>query len=1109
MNRCYIDTEVKSDANLKLVGAAKYFEHPSTHTFVVTYQLEPMVGTRALDLTLDSTIPEDLVEAAADPEVIFWAFNAPFDMQALENLGIYVPIERWRCLMVKALSLGFSGGLDAVLERVGVPYQKERDGARLIRKFCMPQPVNRKIQNWDRHNAPEDWAKFIQYGVTDTDVLIPLYEALSQYRNNVNWKEWATDQRINRRGIPIDLGLVDKALITAEEEKDSILRRMVEISGLDNPNSKAQVKTWLRDVEGINLANMQKATVALALTNPSLSDAAREMLILNQQISKTSTAKWNTLDRATCNDGRIRYAHQYIGAARTGRDAHRVFQPGNIPRGTLKNAASASDLLMSHGREGIDLVYGNVMEVLSSTIRCAITAPDGQTLAVSDLTGIEGRVLPWLCGFQTKLDQIAAGLDMYKVAAEDALGVPYARVTKEDRFKGKVCLGAHTKVVTSNGVKDLIDVYSEDLLWDGKEFVSHDGVIFNGLKETIKWKGIEATPDHKVLASSGWHTVSDALKSETISQSVLALGSLPSSDTSRNLNAIDTGISLLQVGIQEFDVTAGENILQKTALFLKPVYDIVNAGSRHRFTILTEDGEPAIVANCELALGYQGGPNALNSMAVSLGRETYNDAEGLIIVRGWRAKNKPIVKYWYACQKAVEKAIMDPGAVIKVMHVSFVVEGEFLFINLPSGRRLAYHLPEYGPDGFSYMGMNSYTHKWERVLSYGGKIVENCLAEGTQVLTDRGWVAIEDIRLSDKIHDGLEFVNHRGKIFKSVQTCVSIDGVYMTPDHEVLTDEGWKAARKTERPYRPDLRHVEGATPNNIKRKETALDVPLQMRGVGREDRNRRIQRCKKGRHPELWVLNWPLNWVCEFYSRYEQAPRLLGLAKYVRQMQAAFTSGLEELRRKRDIRMFALGNFVQSFLGGHGPRISFGAYVREAEQLFRILPRELCLANTQSAGKQQERKHAYKHAEWPNDCLTSFTGIQNRCDNSSIPNIKRLARREATNKTRREKQGRVYDILNCGPRNRFVVRGKNFPFIVHNCTQAVARDIFFYGIKLYEQAGGKIVLRVHDEIVAPVGTDDAEEQLALMIKCMTAVPDWAEGLPLNAEGFLSKRYKK
>ena len=858
MNNCYIDTEVKSEVNLKLAGAAKYFESPTTKTIIVTYQIDELVGTEVWDITLDPIIPPQLAKACRDPNNIFWAFNAAFDMQALENLGIDIPLERWRCLMVAGLSLSFQGGLDDMLARMGIPHRKERDGKKLIRKFCMPQPKNWKVQNWDRHNAPEDWEKFIRYAITDTDVLVPMHAWILEYGDNVNWSDWHMDQRINRRGLPIDVPLVDQAIMTSVEEKAYLLDRMKEISGVDNPNSKPQVKVWLRDVQKIHLANMQKATVALALTNPNLSPAAREMLQLNQRVSMTSTSKWDALNRAVCVDDRLRYAHQYLGAARTGRDAHRLFQPSNLPRGTLYNAPAAADMLLDDfSREDIDLVYGNVMEVLSSTIRCAITAPEGQALIVADLAGIEGRVLPWLCGFEKKLDQISGGLDMYKVAAEDVLGTPYEQVNKAERFKGKVCLGADTRVVTSNGVKYITDVSKEDLLWDGDAFVNHDGIIFNGHKETLKWKGINATPEHKVLALDGWHTVSDVLKSETISRSVLDLGSLPSSITNKKLRK--TGMEKLRHrdGTPESVVIAGESTHQKTPHFLKKrffpatpavsnvhtlfgtpdfekpylirksgannfqdltvhladvitqnvrvsttmavealkfvmsgaairslfsntsqrlrigipqtlkwtgliptvimrretfdlsrkkktaktdeksqnskqestnlnrVYDIVNAGPRHRFTVLTEDGEPVIAANCELALGYQGGPNALNKMAVNLGGESFQEHDALRIVKGWRKKNKPIVRYWYACEEAVKLAIRNPGNQYPVHKVVFFVEGDFLFIQLPSGRKLAYQHPEYSADGFTYMGLNGYTRKWERLDGYGGKSAEN------------------------------------------------------------------------------------------------------------------------------------------------------------------------------------------------------------------------------------------------------------------------------------------------------------------------------------------------------------------------------------------------
>lgn len=562
MRICFIDTETFSEADLKKVGSAKYFEHPSTKTILVTYKLhkhsscawQPHLGER--DETLD--------ELARDPKVIFIAFNAPFDIDALKKVDLHIPLDRWRCLLVATLALGFQGSLDYVLQRLELPYSKEREGIRLIRKFSKIQPSNHRVRKWSPETAPEDWETFVQYGLTDVDVLEPLYEEISQYGKRVNWDEWQLDQRINNSGLPIDMELVNRVLEIADYEREHLIQRMTDITGLDNPNSKPQIKKWFHE-QGLNIPNMQKATIELALTNSHNDSRVQEVLRCQQQISKTSTSKWDKLSVATCADGRMRGTHQYLGAARTGRDAHRQFQPGNLPRGSLEDPVGAADLALGHGREGIELVYGDIMPVLSSILRGAITAPPGSSLAVADLAGIEGRVLPWLAGFDEKLQQIAAGLDMYKVAASNILGTPYDMIDKSARFIGKVA---------------------------------------------------------------------------------------------------------------------------------------------------------------ELALGYQGALGALNTMGAIYGA-SFSEEEGWPIVEAWRDKNAPIVKFWRRCQNAVKLAIHNPGKAKRVGHVEFVVQGDFLFAVLPSGRKLAYHKPKFDSDGFSYMGMDQFSRQWSRLPSYGGKIAEN------------------------------------------------------------------------------------------------------------------------------------------------------------------------------------------------------------------------------------------------------------------------------------------------------------------------------------------------------------------------------------------------
>ena len=351
----------------------------------------------------------------------------------------------------------------------------------------------------------------------------------------------------------------------------------------------------------------------------------------------------------------------------------------------------------------------------------------------------------------------------------------------------------------------------------------------------------------------------------------------------------------------------------------------------------------------ELASGFQGWIGAWKQFGAD---EFFNDEEIKNAILAWRAASPAIVEFWggqqkrwqphfYGLEGAAVQAVLSPRTKFSYRGLSYIVNRDILYCQLLSGRYLTYHKPRLIPSdkrpgtlSLTFEGWNTNPKYgaigWQRMETYGGRLVENCIAEGTKVLTNRGWVNIENIECTDLIHDGVNFVSHGGKLTKSIQTCIAVDGVLMTPDHEVLNDNGWKTALETKEPFRPKIRNVNGFASHKIE---------------------------------------------------------------------------------------------------------------------------------------------------------------------------------STTNRTEFSQQ-RVFDIMDCGPRNRFVVKGNSGPFIVHNCTQAVARDILAHAIVNLEKSGYPVVLHVHDEIVSeiPEETGSIEE----FERIMSTLPAWAATWPVKANGgWRGKRYAK
>ncbi|MCK5132092.1 MAG: hypothetical protein KAR40_08080 [Candidatus Sabulitectum sp.] len=434
-----LDFETFSEVNIKQCGAQFYARHPSTEALMLGWSMddEPVQVWDIVNETV--MMPEDLWGLLHDPEVLIHAYNAQFERLILKFcLSIDIPPERFRCTMVRAYGLAFNGSLANVATQFNVGVNKDKRGAALINRFSKPQPKNQKVARWTRENDPEGWTEFMEYCRQDVVTERALWKKCEPYYfPEIEWKRYALDQKINDRGVPVDQELVKAAIEISAIEKESLkdeMRKLAEPYELHNPNSGPQLTAWLAD-NGCLVTDMQAATVAKVIERDVEDPRVLAMLKLKQQLAKTSVSKFNAFGRVTGEDGRARGMFQFGGASRTLRAAGRLVQLQNLARGgnVTYDPSTAAEIMTKWGYDTTKLLYGNVMGLLSDTIRSCIKAPAGKVLNVSDLHSIESVVLGWMSDCKMINECFAAGRDTYKTLAMTMFNVSYDEVTKKMR----------------------------------------------------------------------------------------------------------------------------------------------------------------------------------------------------------------------------------------------------------------------------------------------------------------------------------------------------------------------------------------------------------------------------------------------------------------------------------------------------------------------------------------------------------------------------------------------------------------------------------------------------------------------------------------------------
>lgn len=447
MNHLSIDIETRSDVDIGSAGAYRYAQSEDFEILLFAYMADDE-EVKIVDLKQGERIPEGIVCALQDPDVIKHAYNAAFEWYCLNRAGYQTPIEQWQCTMIHGLYCGYTAGLEATGKAIGLPQDKQKltVGKALIRYFCCPQKAT-KSNGGRKYNDPvhdlDKWNLFKEYCKQDVVTENEIGKRVSLFPvPDSEWNLWRLDVKMNAFGVRVDRQLIDGALYIAAESEARLTEEAQAITGLDNPNSTAQLLNWLNDQLDMDVPDVRKETVADLLNMDIPSDVHR-VLEIRQQLGKTSLKKYDTMEAAMGEGDRIRGISQFYGANRTGRWAGRLVQLQNLPRNYLETIDEARRLTIAKNYTGLKAIYGDVPDTLSQLIRTAFIPSEGRKFVVADFSAIEARVIAWLAGETWVNEVFATTGKIYEATASQMFGVPIDLIKKGNpeyalRQKGKV-----------------------------------------------------------------------------------------------------------------------------------------------------------------------------------------------------------------------------------------------------------------------------------------------------------------------------------------------------------------------------------------------------------------------------------------------------------------------------------------------------------------------------------------------------------------------------------------------------------------------------------------------------------------------------------------------
>lgn len=454
-----IDIESYSDADLQKCGVYKYAQ--SSNFEILLFGVSVNGGEVIVyDLAQGEELPMDIITALADDTVTKWAFNAAFERVCLsvwlqrnypqcfcsysineDTVGDYLDPAAWKCSCVWSAYMGLPLSLAGTGTVLGLEEQKLKEGKDLIRYFCVPcKPT--KVNGGRTRNLPEHdmkkWNLFKFYNKRDVEVEMSIQDRLKKYPvPDFVWEEYHLDQEINDRGIALDMDVVENAIAFDAKSKAELAEKMQGLTDLDNPNSVVQMKQWLAD-NGLEMDSLGKKEVAQAVKTAPKELA--EVLLLRQQLAKSSVKKYQAMQNAVCEDGRARGMFQFYGANRSGRWAGRMIQLQNLPQNHMPDLKQARGLVESGNYAAMEFLYDDIPDTLSQLIRTAFVPRTGMKFVVADFSAIEARVLSYLAKESWRSEVFQNNGDIYCASASAMFGVPVEKHGENGhlRQKGKI-----------------------------------------------------------------------------------------------------------------------------------------------------------------------------------------------------------------------------------------------------------------------------------------------------------------------------------------------------------------------------------------------------------------------------------------------------------------------------------------------------------------------------------------------------------------------------------------------------------------------------------------------------------------------------------------------
>ena len=529
INMITIDIETRSDKDISKCGVYAYTDTPYFDILLFAYSIDEQ-PVQVVDMANGEEIPESILAALADENVVKRAFNVNFERVCLskylrknypqyfqsysideDTVGDFLNPESWHCSMIHARTLGLPLSLAEVGKVLGIEQQKMTEGKALVKFFCVPyDTVDGVPQFHNPKDYPDKWEIFKAYNKRDVGAELEIDRRLSRFPvPDFLWKEFYLDQEINDRGILVDMQLADKAINLDAKAKEELTAEVQKLTGVENPNSVYQLLDWL-ETQGYKSDSLGKTQVLELIKTAK--EPVKSVLQMRLQLSKSSVKKYTAMKNTACSDNRARGMFSFYGASRTGRWAGRNVQLQNLPQNHLPDLTEARELVKYSSFEDIQMLYDDVPDTLSQLIRTAFIPRQGMKFIVADFSAIEARVIAWLAGEEWRMKAFANGEDIYCASASKMFGVPVVKHGENGhlRQKGKISelacgFGGSVGAMKAMGADSLglSDTELKQIVTDWREASPHITELWwavdRAVKKAVKEK--TATKTHGLLFS--------------------------------------------------------------------------------------------------------------------------------------------------------------------------------------------------------------------------------------------------------------------------------------------------------------------------------------------------------------------------------------------------------------------------------------------------------------------------------------------------------------------------------------------------------------------------------------------------------------------------------